>query len=86
MTTDDPLLQLILAEAARLKDDPRHKGQSPLGWTAMLNDATERMYQFTSAATPEAQAGNLAEIRATAVRAAALAVVVARMAERGRQA
>jgi hypothetical protein len=82
---DNPLLALILAEADRLRNDPRHAGKSPLGWTAMLNDASERIYQFTAASDPEEQTRNLAEIRATAVRAAALGVLVASLADQGRR-
>jgi hypothetical protein len=85
LTINDPILHPILAEAEKLRDDPRHTGKSPLGWTAMLNDASERIYQFTAAADPEDQARNLAEIRATAVRAAALGVLVARLADQGRR-
>ena len=85
MNVDD-LTALILAEAARLRDLPANASRTPCGWTDDLVNVARRLDFFTLDDDPAQQARNLAEIRATAIHAAALACVVARLADEGRRA
>jgi hypothetical protein len=85
VTTDDPLLARIIARAEQLRADDRHRDRTPFGWTTFLAETAERVSGFTYCRIEAAERENLAEIGATAIHCAALALVVAQIADEARK-